>query len=214
MEFCIKFPLVALPALVTTLAWFAQYISKSLKSHGSVQNYLSAVKKLHHFLGCSMKDFKGFILQLKVAGLRHLNVHVVQQALPVTLKILEQVYRQFNMNVEEDRLVWGAALTAFFLLFRKSNLLPLTKTGFNKDKQLTRGDLTFTGTNLVVGITWSKNHQFGRNLLTFPLPFILDSCLCPVTAIFRILITNKASSGAHLFSFRDGTSLTYSYKNV
>ena len=52
------------------LAWFAQYVSRKLKAHGSLVAYVSGIKKLHLYLGYSTKGFKGFQLHLTLMGLK------------------------------------------------------------------------------------------------------------------------------------------------
>ena len=99
-------------------------------------------------------------------------------------------------------------LLSFFLLFRKSNILPTTKFGFGKDRHLMWQDITFTGYNLVVGIRWSKTDQFGRELKRFPLPIIHSSVLCPLKAIKAVLRLIPGSPEGHVASL-GAHSLTY-----
>ena len=183
LEFCIRFSLRALPASTLTLVWFAQFASRSLKAHSSLVGYISGVKKLHLMLGFNTRSFSGYVLRLTLAGLKRLNQHIVKQALPITPVILQDVHKVLDFNSEDDTVFWAICLTAFFLLFRKSNLLPDTKYGFNGNRQLRWCDIVFTDTNAIVGIRWAKNHQFSRQLLTFPLPKIKGSCISPVTAL-------------------------------
>ena len=127
----------------------------------------------------------------------------------MTLRLLEIIYSKLDFLKEFDNVFWVASITGFFLLFRKSNLLPDTVKGFNGRKQLRRQDLCFTDSNVVVGIHWAKNHQFGRKLLTFPLPRINGSLLCPVTALERLFKFTKPKPHEHVFKFSNGNSLTY-----
>ena len=209
LEFCVFFQLVAFPANALVVAWYAQFLTRRLKSHGALLSYISGVKKLHQMLGYSIKSFKHFILKITLMGLKRSNEHVVVQAPPITPKLLEQMHAQLNFTLEEDVVFWAAAILAFFLLFRKSNLLPDTKWGFDKAKQLRRKDLLFTKDKVIVGIRWAKNHQFTRELFTFPLPKIPNSSLCPVSALHVLFRKVRGDANSHLFSFSDGSSLTY-----
>ena len=76
--------------------------------------------------------------------------------------LLEQMYSRMNFSLELDILFWCASVFAFFLLFRKSNLVPDTIWGFDGHCQLWRNDLVYMGQHIVVGIRWAKNHQFSR----------------------------------------------------
>ena len=60
------------PFLATTLilVWYAQFLSRKLRAHGSIVSYLSGVKTLHTLLNFSVKGFHGFLLKLTLRGLR------------------------------------------------------------------------------------------------------------------------------------------------
>ena len=201
---------MALPASTLVLVWFAEYLTKRLKAHGSLVGYLSGIKKLHSFMGYSTKGFRGFMLKLTLQGLRKLNPHIPRQAAPMTPRILELIHAHLDHNNELDVVFWCTCIIGFFLLFRKSNLLPNTRWGFNGKKQLKCTDLLYTGKHIIVGIRWAKNEQFSRELMTFPLPVIKGSPLCPLSAINNVFrVVNQVEKDAHLFSLNDGSSLTY-----
>ena len=205
------FHLVAFPSTTTTLVWYVQFLSKKLKSHASIIAYLSAVKTLHTLLGFSTRGFRGILLKLTLQGLRRMNTHVPRRARPITPTLLKKVYFQLNHNNPKDAVFWLTCIMAFFLLFRKSNLVPNTKDGFNGRKQLKVADCTIINNRLVVGIRWAKNQQFSRELLTFPLPSLGDSVLCPLRAFKKVLSLFKHEPQQHLFCLPSGDSLTYRY---
>ena len=200
---------MALPASPLVLAWYAQFLTRTLKAHESIVNYLSGVKKLHQLLGFNIKSFSGFFLRLTLTGIRRRNKHVVRRSAPMTPYILEKIYTVLNFSSELDTVFWAALLTSFFLLLRKSNLVPNTKWGYNKKQQLRRDDILFTHDRAIVALRWSKTHQFTNELFTFPLPYISGSPLCPVKALNRLFIKIKIPNDKHLFAFSDGSSLTY-----
>ena len=208
MEFCIKFSLVAFPVTSMTLVWYVQYLSSKLRSHRTLNSYLSGSKKLHELLGFSTKGYDGVLLKLTLQGLRRSNQHIVRRAPPVTPTILKKVYYRLNHNDADDVVFWAVCVVAFFLLFRKSNLLPDTKNGFNSAKQLRHKDCLLVNGKMVVGIRWAKNEQFKRQLLTFPLPK-LNSILCPVKAIMNMRKVVPHAETDHIFKLTDGNSLTY-----
>ena len=204
LTFCVYFNIAPFPAQTTTLSWYAQFLSRSLRAHASIVACLSSVKTLHKLLCFSTVGFTGFYLKLTLQGLKRRSVHTVKRALPITPAILRKVYLQLNHNLAEDAVFWGACLTAFFLLSRKSNLIPDSPTWFDKEKQLTRADVVFTDVNAVVGIRWAKNHQFTRELLTFPLPKLPGSVLCPHTALINSFRLVPGVLGQHLFTLWGG----------
>ena len=73
----------------------------------------------------------------------------------------------------------------------------------------TVSDCTFDTSRLIVGIRWAKNEQFNRELLTFPLPLLKNSQLCPVSAFFRVVSAFKHTNNDHLFVLPNGDSITY-----
>ena len=180
-----------------------------MKSHSTIISYMSGVRKLHEVTNFSTKGFTGYLLKLTLMGLHRLNGHITKRAEPITPTILQQIYALLNFNEIEDTVFWCVCVMGFFLLFRKSNLLPDTVRGFDPNRQLKRSDIVFTKTNLVVGICWAKNHQFGKKLLTFPLPFMPGSVLCPVKALLQVYSLVDATQDQHLFALNNsGTSMT------
>ena len=159
-------------------------------------------------MGFAIKNFKDYTLKLTMQGMERLNPYISKQARAVTPDTLIAIHQQLNHQDPRDAVFWVACLMAFFLLFRKSNLLPNTKTGFDFNKQLCRSDLVFRKDSIITGIRWAKNHQFSRELLTFPLP-ILNNILCPKRAILNMFQLNEGSPDGNLFGFPDGSSLTY-----
>ena len=210
LNFCLKFGLVALPASSLVLVWFTQYLTRRLKVHGSLSGYLSGVKKLHLFTGHNTKAFHSFVFKLTLQGMWRMNEYVLKQAAPMMPRILELMHKQLDHQDKFDVIFWCALIFAFFLLFRKSNLVLSSKDGFNPNKQLKCTDLVFTGKNIIVGIRWAKNEQFLKELMMFPLPIIPGSPLCPLQAVTNIFrMVRMVKPDAHLFSFSDGSSLTY-----
>ena len=210
LQFCAYFSLKALPAAPTVLIWFVQHLSTKVKSHNTVQSFLSGVRKLHLIFQLPDKSFSDYILKMTMQGLSRMCQHIKKQAAPVTPDILEKIHAVLDFEKESDAVFWAVCVFAFFLLFRKSNLLPDTAAGFNPDHQLARRDLVITDEHIIVGIRWAKNQQFSRQLMTYPLPILKNSVLCPLKAISRVfrLISNGSASD-HIFRLSSGKSYTY-----
>ena len=192
------------PSLVCSIFEQRTKISKC-----SLVSYLSRVKKLHTFLGFLTTGFSGIVLKLTLMGLRCLNPHIPRHARPMTPAILNAIYNKLDMNKASDIIFWLICLMAFFLLFRKLNLLPDTSKGFNPRRQLKVGDCVVKNGKLVIGICWAKNEQLNRELLTFPLPVLGESILCLVAAFRRVLNLFPHKNSHHLFRFPNGKSYTY-----
>ena len=154
---------------------------------------------LHRLLGYSTAGFKGIMLKLTLQGFRRTNPHVPSKARPMTLAILKRIHQVLDHNKPEDAVFWLICNMVFFLLFRKSNLVPDTSRGFDPSKQLRVMDCTIVNSRLVVGIRCTKNVQFSRELLTFPLSKLADLVLCPVKALFTMLWLFPHKLQQHLF---------------
>ena len=177
LDFCVEFELVALPAKTSTLTWFAQYASKKIRAHGSLIHCISSAKKLHKLLGCNTRGLGGIMLKITLQGLRCSSEHIMSRAPSITQTILRKIHSLLDFSVVDDILFWGVCTLGFFLLFRKSNLLPTTKDGFNGDNQLKHNDCRLVDGKVIIGIRWAKNEQFKQELLTFPLP-TLQALFC------------------------------------
>ena len=211
LKFCIYFDLKPFPASTVVLVWCAQYLTKSLKAHASVVAYLSGVMTLHVLLNYSISGFPWFLLKLTLTGLRRDNNHVVHRAKPMTPALLKLVHAQLDHVNQEQAVFWGILLLAFLLLFRKSNLVPDMMDGFYGSKQLRYQDVLVDKQNsrVVVGIRWAKNHQFSHELLTFPLPELKGSKLCPMQAAKNIRRLIPHAEHQYLFQLPTGGSYTY-----
>ena len=211
LQFCICFELQPFPATTILLVWYSQFLSRHLAAHASIVSYLSGVKTLHTLVNFSIKGFHGFLLKLTLRGLRRDNQHVIKRAQPMTPALLRQIHHKLNHTDPIQAVFWGICVLAFMLLFRKSNLVPDRVHQFNPRKQLRHADVIYEKErkNIVVGIRWAKNHQFSKELLTFPLPVLPGSVLCPVTAVMNIRKLIPHQPQDHLFKLPDGSSFTY-----
>ena len=91
-------------------------------------------------------------------------------------------------------------------------MVPTTVWGFNPHKHLKHGDCIIDEDlqKVTIGIRWAKNHQFSRELLTFPLPALQGSVLCPVAAILKVRRLIPVSDQQHLFQMPNNMgSFTY-----
>ena len=210
LRFCVYFQLIPFPASTMVLVWYAQFLSRTHKSHASVVSYLSGVKTLHILLNQSIRGFAGFLLKMTLRGLRRTNTHVVKRAKPMTPTLLRQIHAVLNHNNPIHAIFWGICILAFLLLFRKSNLVPDKVNEFNGEKQLRHGDCVIdrARNRVIVGIRWAKNQQFKRELMTFPLPSLTGSVLCPVKAVDNIRKLIPGTESEHLFQLPMRGSMT------
>ena len=85
--------------------------------------------------------------------------------------------------------------------------MPDTQNGFQPNRQLRYQDCVMVDKErVVVGIRWAKNMQFSWELLTFPLPVLPGSMLCPFSALERVRRLVKHNPQDHVFKIGDGIS--------
>ena len=101
----------------------------------------------------------------------------------MTPQILLNTHQFVDIHHEFEVTCFTALLTGFFLLLRKSNLIPDNQTGkkgFDPAKQLQRGYLKIGHKTIVVDIKWSKAIQRNGQILQLPLLPLMTKKLCPM----------------------------------
>ena len=202
--FCEFYGLKALPTTSDILCLYAQFLCRSFKSVESVKNYVSGVKTMHYMLDIEFPPQKLVHLNLLFKGLSRKNPHLPHKALPMTPQILLEMYSYMDMSSPVEATFWCAFLFMFFLMARKSNIVPVSYADFDPDKQLLRRDVKTFHNLIVVEIKWSKTNQFGSRLLKLPLTAIPGSALCPVSAYTHMTGLLPASSGEPAFCVMNG----------
>ena len=66
---------------------------------------------------------------------------------------------------------------AFFLLARKSNLVPTTTEDLLLKRFLLREDVSIDNNKLLVSMKWTKTIQFGQRVLVTPFVVVMNSPL-------------------------------------
>lgn len=191
--FCTYFNIKPFPCSENTLCLYGSFLSRSFKSVQSIQNYISGVKTMHLLLGFEFPYEEWFSVKLLYRGLSRLNPHLPHRSLPITPEILQNMSKFLDMSNPNHSTFWCSFLFAFFLMVRKSNLVPESPTKFDMKKQLCQKHIQLFDDHLVVHISWSKTIQFGNRKLEIPLVKIKDSVLCPYNAYIRMCSLTQAS---------------------
>lgn len=208
-EFCDKYDRNDWPSSSETLCLFAQHLAKRMRSVKSIENYLYGVVKLHLYAGQQPPSLKEFNVQLTLRGLRRLKRHRVKQAKPITPLLLKKIKQTLDFTKSTNVVLWAAFLTAFFLLLRKSNVVPVSQTTFDPKKQLTRGRIQLSSRSVKVKISWSKTIQFNERKVVYKMNRIPGSVLCPVKAFHEMFQRIPACSSSPCFVLKDGLPLSY-----
>ena len=137
------------------------------------------------------------------------------QVLPITPKILSDLYHFIDINKPVDLALWCSFLVAFYCLFRKSNVAPKSLENFNSVKELSRQKFKILAADNLVLVynNWSKTNQFMNRTAIIPLTKNSTLALDPIyhlTRLFSIEIPNDKPA----FSYYENNVLkciTYDY---
>ena len=207
--FCAHFNFVSIPTNTSTLQLYSQFLSRTFKSTDSIRNYIVGVKTMHLLLGYSVDNINKFILNLSLKGIAKLHPYCRKQAEPITPEILISIADSLNLSVTNNLVYWCLFLFAFFLMARKSNLVPTTGKDLLEKKFLLRQDISDKGDHLIVKFRWTKTIQKGERILEIPLIQIPDSILCPVKAYRSMCKAIPAVADSPLFVLSNNKAVNY-----
>ena len=181
-----------LPVTGHQLAMYATWLLSSgrLKSTGSLQQYLSAVRTLHRRIGLDCPTPKSYgPLDMVVRGSRRSAKRPVHRTLPVTPKILKFILNTSPTdplsatNYKLLTVLKAVALIYFLSMLRSSNLLPASRKQINLRKILTWGDIGRCKEGLLLHVRESKTNQHAERIQKVPLPASPHPDWCPVRTL-------------------------------
>ena len=128
-RFCIHFSFKLFPATSWRLCRYTQYMHNSGKAPSTIANHISIIRTLHTLKGHPVNDLHQMALKLHLKGLTNISKHVLKQAEPMTPQFLIKMSKLVNKNDAKQVTAFTAILVGFFLLLRKSNLVPNAAKG-------------------------------------------------------------------------------------
>lgn len=183
------------------LLQYAAFLARSLKP-SSIGSYLNIIGLLHKEFGLPNPLLNNWPLKSLLTGIKRAIGTLPNQKLPITPSILLRLHATLNFTKSFDSSFWAICLVAFYGLFRKSHLLPMSARKFDPSKQLTKSDFRFFSWGTLVTIRWSKTIQFRERVVDIPLPCIPGSKLCPTTAIIHAFhFTNSTAANSQAFNW-------------
>ena len=198
----------ALPAQSETLVNYIYFLSSKLKALQSIKSYVAGVKTLHNLLELCTAGFSTVQVKLVWMGLENTVTHVPSPATPISPQVLIDIKETLNMNRPNDIAFWALCVTAFFILARKSNLVPDSK--FDINKQLARSHLRFDVDFVDVYLHWTKTRKPSEEPMIYPLYWAQGSKICPYTARKTMCNRIPARGQVPCFMWEDGSPITYS----
>lgn len=175
------------------LLHYAAFLARSLKA-ASVRSYLNIIGILHKEFGLPNPLLDNWPHKSLLTGINRSKGLTAQQKQPITPAMLMQLHDRLNLASSTDASFWATCLVAFYGMFRKSHLLPISPTSFDARKQLTKADFKIFPWGVLITIRWSKTIQFRERIVEIPLPRIPDSKLCPTSAIINAFTFTASAS--------------------
>ena len=208
--FCCHFNRQVVPASRETLVAFFELFSCTA-SYEHLKNVYSSVKFLHKALNLPFIEDE-FQVNTILQSIKRKLARVPFQVLPITPKILLDLYKFIDIEKPVDLALWCSFLVAFYCLFRKANVVPKSMATFDPHKELSRQKFIVFENSALVFNNFSKNNQFMTRHSVLPL--CQHSCK-PLDPIFHLnkLFSADIPSSSPAFSYIENgkiNCITYS----
>ena len=138
--FCIHFNRRIIPAERETLVAFLELFSLTA-SYEHLKNVYSSLKFLHKALNKPFIEDE-FQVNTVLQSIKRKFAKTPFQVLPITPKILIDLYHFVDISKPLDLALWSCFLVAFYCLFRKANVAPKSMINFDQHKELSRQKIT------------------------------------------------------------------------
>ena len=205
LKFCDFYKLQPFPASSSTIAAFVTLVSFSDKSHHTINNYLSAPRRLNVFCHFDTSAFDDIQVKLTQKGLEKSMMHILHRKAPLTPSILFNFCVHLNLHDYAHLALWCTLLVGFFTFFRTANLVSHAFDRFSPRLALSRGSVLFNDSSACLTVTRTKTRQAGNTALAVPVPLIPGSLLCPSTALQLLLKMVPAPDTFPLFTYPSTT---------
>ena len=189
-----------IPVQAPHLLQYAAFLARSLKPQ-SVRGYLNIIGILHKEFGFPNPLIDNWPLKSLLTGNKRPVGAPPNQKLPITEATLLRLHSTLNFTLSFDSSFWTICLVAFFGMFRKAHLLPISSGKFDSCKQLTISVFRFFSWGTLITIRWSKTIQFRKRVVEIPLPCIPRSRLCPTTAIIHAFCFTPSTPDSQAFNW-------------
>ncbi|KAK3718287.1 hypothetical protein QZH41_010094, partial [Actinostola sp. cb2023] len=169
LNFCTHMGYQPVPLQHSHLLQYAAFLARILKP-SSIRSYLNIIGILHKEFGLPNPLLDNWALKSLLTGINRVKGSPPQQKLPITPAILMDIHSTLCFTNSLDSSFWAICLVAFFGMFRKSHLVPLSTSKFDPGKQLTKADFKIFSWGILIVIRWSKTIQFREREVKIPIP--------------------------------------------
>ena len=139
LRFCQYMGYSTVPIHPDHLLQYTAFLARTLKP-SSIRSYLNIVGLLHKAFGLPNPLLNNWPLKSLLTGINRSKGVTTGQNQPITPAILMQLRANLDLTNSLDASFWAICLVAFYGMFRKSHLLPITPNKFDSSKQLTKAD--------------------------------------------------------------------------
>ena len=110
LKLCDFYKLQLFPASRSTIATFFTLVSFPVKSHHTINNYLSALRRLHPFCHLDASAFDDIHVKLTQTGLEKSTIHIPHRKAPLMPSILFHFHAHLNLRISAHLALWCALL--------------------------------------------------------------------------------------------------------
>ena len=186
LSFAVFFAVPALPATLSTLLLFIEFLTLSFTSHKAVANALSSIKFHHERLGLDLQPFQHIQFRLALRSLPFTMRTQPAPAPPFPPRLLAPLLRQAGSLG-----IWAGpfralVLMAFFTFARLSSLVPSRAVPFDGTRFPALEDLRVREGGATLRIKYSKTRQAAQGGFLVPLAPSAE-LPCPVAEAVALL---------------------------
>ena len=202
-----------MPADRDTLLAFFELFSVTA-SYNHLKNVYSSIKFLHKSLNFPFIEDE-FQINTVLQSIKRKIAKVPFQVLPITPKILTDMYNFIDVSKPCDIALWSSFLVSFYCLFRKASIVPKSLDNFNSHKELSRRKFAFLDSENIVLVysNFSKTNQFMNRDSVIPLVGHNVRALDPIFHLKQLFLVDL-SEDLPAFSYIDNgrvKCITYMY---
>ena len=190
------------PPSTHSLLAFMEFLHVNSLSHKVILSYISSIK--HAFMRFHWSLYP-FSHQSVLSYLRSISINSQFSPTPrgiFDLSTMSAISRA--CNILEDPILFRAAfLTAFFALFRMSNVAPHSRFKFDPNQHILRQGGIFHHPGAHILVKWTKTLQDMSSHHFVQIPALKNKLLCPVTAIRHLLASRQLPPSSPLFAHKN-----------
>ena len=182
-----------------------------MPSPDTIKNKLSVVRRYIQLSSGDMEGINSIWVKNAIDAICRVKYFSKKVKNPISVKNLRKIILS-----QPDTFI-GNSIRAILLImyygaFRQSEVVPVTISSFDKDKNICKKDVSFKNGNIIVDIRWAKNCQKFDQKREVCIPPLSDKRLCPVKNLKAVLrASQNKKPDDPLFVFKDKAPISVNY---